>query len=104
LQFNEALKPPRRQKFRQKSTSKNNATTPSSGRCRFSPRQRGRQLIVMSLGGDIKWNSRNCPHGAKMAPVAHPPEHLKNINSPLLKAKPPRRPPAVSARANAVAS
>ncbi len=78
------------------------AATQSPGRLR--PRQRGRQLIVMSLGGGIKRNSRNRPHGAKMAAVAHPPERLKYIDSPLLKAKPPRHPPAVYARANAVAS
>ena len=81
---------------------KSEAATPSPGR--FRPRQRGRQLIVMSLGGGIKQNSRNRPHGAKMAPVAHPPERLKYIDSLLLKAKLPRHPPAVSAHANAVAS
>ena len=58
-QFNEALKPTRRPKIRQKSPSKNNAATPSPGD--FSPRQRGRQLIVMSLGGGIKRNSQNRP-------------------------------------------
>jgi hypothetical protein len=62
---------------------KNETATPSPGR--FRPRQRGRQLIVMSLGGGIKWNSQNRPHGAKMAPVAHPPERLKYFDSPLLK-------------------
>ena len=61
------------------------------------------RLIVMSLGGDIKRNGRNCPHGAKIAAVTYPPERLKYIDSPLLKAKPPCHPPAVSARANAVA-
>jgi len=71
---------------------------------RLRPRQRGRWLIVMLLVGGIKRNSRNHPHGAKMAPVTYPPEWLKYIDSPLLKAKPPRHPPAVSARANAVAS
>jgi hypothetical protein len=62
---------------------KSKAATPSPGR--FRPHQRGRQLIVMSLGGGIKRNSRNRPHGAKMAPVAHPPERLKYFVSPLLK-------------------
>ena len=62
------------------------------------------RLIVMSLGGDIKRHGLNCPHGAKMAAVTYPPECLKYIDSPLLKAKPPHHPPAVSARANAVAS
>ncbi len=80
----------------------NRAAAPFPGR--FRPRQRGNLLPVMSLVGGIKWNSQNRPHGAKMAPVAHPPERLKYIDSPLLKAKPPRHPPAVSARANAVAS
>ena len=75
---------------------KSKAATPSPGR--FRPRQRGCQLIVMSLGGGIKRNSQNRPHGAKMAPVAHPPERLKYFDSPLLKAKPPHHPPAIPAQ------
>ena len=51
--------PPPRPKIRQKSPSKSEAATPSPGR--FSPLQRGRRLIVMSLGGGIKRNSRNRP-------------------------------------------
>ncbi len=80
---------------------KSKATTPSPGR--FRPRQRGRQLTVMSLGGGIKRNSRNRLHGAKMAPVAHPPERLKYFDSPLLKAKPPRHPPAIPSSPNPAA-
>ena len=57
---------------------------------RFCPNQRVCLLIVMSLGGGIKQNGQNCPHGAKMAAVAYPPERLKNLDSPLLKTKPPR--------------
>ena len=83
--------PPKTPKIHRFPPSKSEAATPSPGR--FSPRQRGRQLIVMSLRGGIKRNSQNCPHGAKMAPVAQPPERLKYIDSPLLKAKPPRHPP-----------
>ncbi len=78
------------------------AATQSPGHIR--PCQRGRRLTVMSLVGGIKRNSRNRPHSAKMAAVTYPPECLKYIDSPLLKAKPPHRPPAVSAHANAVAS
>jgi len=54
----------------------------------------------MSLGGGIKRNGRNYSHGAKMTAVTYPPECLKIIDSPLLKAKPPCHPPAISARAN----
>ena len=61
------------------------------------------RLIVMSLGGGIKRNGRNRPHGAKIAADTYPPEHLKIIDSPLLKAKLPCHPPAGSAPANAVA-
>jgi len=75
---------------------KSKAATPSPHRIR--PRQRGRQLIVMSLGGDIKRNSGNRPHGAKMAPVAQPPERLKYFDSLLLKAKPQHHPPAIPAQ------
>ena len=71
---------------------------------RLCPCHRSRRLIVMSLVGGIKRNSRNCPHGSKMAAVTYLPECLKYIDSPLLKAKLPRHPLAVSARANAVAS
>jgi len=59
--------PPRVPKIHRFPPPKSEAATPSPGR--FCPRQRGRQLIVMLLGGGIKRNSRNCPHGAKMAPV-----------------------------------
>jgi len=76
------------------------AATPSPGR--FRPQQRGRRLIVTSSGGGIKWNSQNCPHGAKWPLLLTPPLH-KIIDSPLLKVKPPRHPPAISARANTVA-
>ena len=72
------------------------AATQSPGCLRL--RQRGRRLIVMLLVGGIKRNSPNCPHGAKMAAVTYPPECLKYIDSPLLKAKPPCHPPAVSAQ------
>jgi hypothetical protein len=51
--------PPRTPKIHRFPPSKSEAATPSPG-C-FSPRQRGRQLIVMSLGGGIKRNSRNRP-------------------------------------------
>ena len=64
--------PPRMPKIRRFPPPKSKAATPSPGR--FRPCQRGRQLIVMSLGVGIKWNSQNCPQGAKMAPVAQPPE------------------------------
>ena len=88
--------PPRMPKIHRFPPPKSEAATPSPGR--FRPRQRGRQLIVMSLGGGIRRNSQNRPHGAKMAPVAHPPERLKYFDSPLLKAKPPRHPPAIPAQ------
>ncbi len=77
------------------------AATQSPGHLR--PRQRGRQLIVMLLVGGIKQNSQNRPHSAKMAAVTYPPECLKYNDSSLLKAKPPRHPPVISARATAVA-
>ena len=51
--------PPPSRKMLPKSPSKNEVATPSPGR--FRPRQRGRQLIVMSLGCGIKRNSRNRP-------------------------------------------
>ena len=78
------------------------AATQSPGRLR--PRQRSHRLIVMLLVGGIKRNSRNRPHGAKMAAVTYPPECLKYIDSPLLKVKPPHHPPALSTHANTVAS
>jgi hypothetical protein len=74
---------------------------PSPGH--FRPCQRSLRFIVMLLGGDIKGSGRNCPHGAKMVAVTYPSECLKYISSPLLKAKLPCHPPAVSARAKAVA-
>ena len=49
----------------------NVAATQSPGR--FGPNQRGRRLIVMSLGGGDERNVRNRPHGAKMAAVTYPP-------------------------------
>ncbi len=55
------------------------AATHSPGRLR--PRQRGRWLIVMSLLGGIKRNSRNRPHGAKMAAVTYP-QNAKNTSIP----------------------
>ena len=88
--------PPRMPKIHRFPPPKSKAATPSPGR--FRPRQRGRQLIVMSLGGGIKRNSQNRPHGAKMAAVTYPPECLKYIDSPLLKAKPPHHPPAIPAQ------
>ena len=72
------------------------AATQSPGH--FRPRQRGRRLTVVLLVGGIKRNSRYCPHCAKMAAVAYPPECLKYIDSPLLKAKPTRHPPAIPAQ------
>ena len=72
--------PPRMPKIHRFPPFKSEATTPSPGR--FRPRQRGRQLIVMSLGGGIKRNSRNRPHGAKMVPVAHPPEPKSEAATP----------------------
>ena len=51
--------PPRTPKIHRFPPSKSEAATPSPG-C-FSPRQRGRQLIVMLLGGGIKRNSQNRP-------------------------------------------
>jgi hypothetical protein len=51
--------PPRTPKIHRFPPSKSEAAMPSPG-C-FSPRQRGLQLIVMSLGGVIKRNSRNRP-------------------------------------------
>jgi len=75
---------------------KSKAATPSPRR--FRPPQRGRRLIVMSLGGDIKLNGYYCPHGAKMAAVIYPPECLKYIDSALLKSKPPHHPPAIPAQ------
>ena len=48
------------------------ATTQFPGR--FRPNQQIGLLIVMSLGGGIKRNGQNCPHGAKMTPVAYPSE------------------------------
>jgi hypothetical protein len=57
----------------------------------------------MLLGDDIKRAGQNHLHGAKMAAVTNPPECLKYIDSPFLKAKPPHHPLAVSAHANAVA-
>ncbi len=73
--------PPRMPKIHRFPPPKSEAATPSP--VRFHPRQRGCQLIEMSLGGGIKQHSQNCLHGAKMAPVAHPPpEHLKYFDSP----------------------
>ena len=51
---------------------KSEAAKQSPGR--FRPNQRGSRLIVMLLGGGIKWNGQNCPHGAKLTPVAYPSE------------------------------
>jgi len=88
--------PPRIPKIHRFPPPKSEATT--SPRGRFRPRQRGLQLIVVTLGGGIKRNSQNRPHSAKMAPVAHPPECLKYFDSPLLKVKPPHHPPAIPAK------
>ena len=83
------------QKIRQKSPSKNNATTSSPGR--FSPNPVVLRLIVMLSVLETGRSVRFRPTGRKMKAIPPP------LSISLLETEPLRLSQAVSARANAVA-